>query len=138
MFVVPENYTITDAFVLDGVVAVQVNETEFIFYPIPLNKGTYVNAIKMKNITNPVNNFTDEWKNLLAYSFGPNRKSKTVNFFGILNTTEMVKINYTYNEDEQMINHTVTKVPFNRLFNVSNVDIAVTNDQVIISVADGA
>ena len=115
-----------------------MNETEFRFYPIPLNKGTYVNAIKMKNITNPVNNFTDEWKNLLAYSFGPNRKSKTVNFFGILNTTEMVKINYTYNEDEQMINHTVTKVPFNRLFNVSNVDIAATNDQVIISVADGA
>ena len=66
-FILPLNDTATDAFVLDGLVAIQVNDTEFRFYPIPLIKGTYVNAIPMENITNQANNFTDSWANLLAY-----------------------------------------------------------------------
>lgn len=81
-----------------------------------------------------VNNFTD-FQNLRAYAFGPNNGNSSYVLFGVLED-RIVRINYTHDEASGNITQNVFRRSYDFL-NGTLVDIVVTTEEVIVSIANG-
>jgi len=102
---IPLSDTPTDAFVLDNVVAVQINDGAFKFFPIPLIRGEFVDAIPIVEVTDSDNaNFIseDEFKRFKAVGFAPNKGSQVVHMFAI-SDSQLIRVSYVYDKEANSV-----------------------------------
>ena len=130
-----------DAYVLDGVVAVRVNNTAFEFFLMPLVESLAVTPI-MKAPVDPEdlldNKPSFDYAELMSYGFAPNKKDTNYVLFG-LRSSQLVKIKYSLstfdNGDVWISDEVLIKEDTN--FNGTHMRLHVTEDFIIVSNPDG-
>ena len=111
----------TDLFVLDGIVAVRINDNRFRFFieplvvrdpiePLALDDGTLDDGISSGTTSGSTSTIPFDYTKLLAYCFSPIEeytRAENVTLYGVRFKT-MVKIEYTLDEEEMMMRENVT------------------------------
>ena len=133
--VIPTSDTPTDAFVFNDMVAVQLNNGPFSFFPTPLIKGTFVKPLEIRESILGEATFAEDFYKLRAYTFAPNEGNSSYVMFGVFDD-RIVRVNYTYDQASGNITQDVFRRSFNFL-NGTLVDIVVTTEEVIVSIANG-
>lgn len=78
--IIAQDESVTDAFVLDGLVAVELNSEDLAFFPIPLIKASYTTKMTLL----PQYGFDKVTLNeTRTYTFAPNAGNETYNMFGV-------------------------------------------------------
>jgi len=94
----PEFDQFEEVFVMDGAVAVRVNDTKFEFFLMPLVTSQTVKPLPRAPLTTNELAFPFDYSKLIDYGFAPNKKQAAYTLFG-LREEELVKIVFTLNED---------------------------------------
>lgn len=132
-----------DAYLLDEVVAVRVNETEFRFFTQPLVRSLPVKPIAMAPFGEGTRNSkTDEtdfdYSKFFDLSFAPNKGAAEYTLFGIRDK-QLVKIVYEIEEDsdgEFYVTHNITTKEDDKL-DGEHPRLEVTDELLIVTSSDG-
>ena len=104
-----------EAWVLDGIIAVRVNDDEFRFFMEPLVQSIAVEPLPMaKDLLNSTaladeaaSTQSFDYSKLLVYNFAPNNRETEYTLFALRNK-EMIKIVYTFDDELIQISESVS------------------------------
>jgi hypothetical protein len=124
-----------EVYVMDGMVAVMVNSTEFEFFLMPLVTSQTVKPLSRAALTSTQSLAGPfDYSRLIDYGFAPNKRQTTYTLFG-LRKYELVKIEFTLGETTMKISEKVTIEPVLNL-DSSFMRLVVTDEFVIVSNSD--